>query len=132
MKGQNLLEKYDIRDTQPRRELVNIISSFGRRHFSVEDILRKGKVSRATTFRAVNLFSQKGLLHSIDLGKGFKLYELALDSGHHDHLYCIKCGRIIEFEDKNIENLQAKACQEKNFKPIKHTLRITGLCKGCR
>ena len=137
MKGQNLLEKYNIRDTRPRRELMDIISSFGRRHFSVEDILKnpkqkKSKVSRATTFRAVNLFSQKGLLYSIDLGKGFRMYEVALNANHHEHLYCIKCGKIIEFEDKNIEKLQAKACQDKGFRPLKHTLRIAGLCKECK
>ena len=137
MKRVDLLEKHNICDTRPRREFLGVISSFGKRHFSAEDILialkqRKSKVSRATIFRAINLFLEKGLLCPIDLGKGFRMYELAINSGHHDHLYCIKCGRIIEFEDENIEKLQTKACQDKQFSPLRHTLRIVGLCKECK
>ena len=60
------------------------------------------------------------------------MYELALRAGHHDHLYCVSCGKIIEFEDKEIEKLQEKTCQDKKFYPLKHTLKIVGLCKECK
>ncbi len=137
MKGINILEKYGIRDTQPRRELVKSIFSFGQRHFSADDLLRafrkkKVGVSRATIFRTVNLLTKKGLLRSIDLGRGFQMYELAVNSDHHDHLYCVKCGEIIEFEDKTFEKLQDKVCNNNNFIPLKYTLRILGLCKECK
>ncbi len=137
MKNLDLLKQYKIRPTQPRREIAHYLVSSKRRHFSAEDILkylkiRKAPVSRASAYRAVRLFSRKGLLRQIDLGKGFNLYEVALRNSHHDHLYCLKCGRIIEFEDENIEQLQTKACRKKNFKAFTHTLRIIGLCKECR
>jgi len=137
MKTLNLLEKYSIRNTYPRREIIKIIFSLDARHFSAEDILkdikRKGNnISRATTYRAVKLFSQKGLLRLIELGKDFQMYELAVGSNHHDHLYCVKCGKIIEFEDKDIEKLQDKTCKNKKFYPLRHTLKIIGLCKECR
>jgi Fur family ferric uptake transcriptional regulator len=133
----DLLSKHAIHKTQPRRELVKIISAFGKRHFSVEDVLRvlkrtKGVVSRASIYRTINLFSKKGLLHAIDIGEGFQMYELAAHKDHHDHLYCIRCGMIIEFKEKLIEELQTKACKKNYFYPLDHTLRIRGLCKACK
>ncbi len=59
------------------------------------------------------------------------MYELAADSAHHDHLYCLRCGVIIEFEEDRIEKLQVKVCHKEDFRPFRHTLRITGLCKKC-
>ena len=137
MKSLDLLEKYNIRNTHPRREIFKIISSLGIRHFSAEDILRgikqkNSKISRATAYRAVKLFSQKGLLRLIELGRDFQMYELAIGASHHDHLYCINCGKIIEFEDGGIEKLQEKICQNKKFYPLRHTLKIVGLCKECK
>ncbi|MBN3040036.1 MAG: transcriptional repressor [Candidatus Omnitrophica bacterium] len=136
MKNKSLLSQYSIRKTRPRLQIISVIGKFKNRHFSVEEVLKglrrgKSKVSRASAYRAINLFSQKGLLRPIDLGKGFLLYERASQKSHHDHLYCINCGKIIEFKDQSIEKLQMKVCRKKRFHPKSHTLRITGLCKEC-
>lgn len=133
----DLLLEHNIRNTQARAEIAKLIVSFGKRHFSAEDILnnlkrKKSRVSRASTFRALKLFSEKGILETIDLGKGFKMYEVSGNNKHHDHLYCVKCGKIIEFEDNQIEKLQDRACLKKKFKPFKHTLRIVGICRECK
>lgn len=136
MKKKDLFKNHDIRTSRARREVLKAVFSLGRRHFSADDLIGrlKGKkrASRASVFRAINLFSDKKLLAVTDLGRGFKMYELATQARHHDHLCCIKCGKIIEFEDKNIERLQTKACRSKRFRPLSHTLRITGLCEECR
>lgn len=137
MKLKDLLKEHRIRETRPRKEVLEAAFSLGKRHFSAEDLLKclrrkKKKVSRASVFRAINLFSDKKLLFVADLGHGFKIYESASQKNHHDHLYCVKCGAIIEFEDKNIEKLQDKACRSKKFSPLSHTLRIVGLCKECK
>ncbi|UCC95249.1 MAG: transcriptional repressor [Candidatus Omnitrophota bacterium] len=132
-----LLKSYNIRSTRQRAEVLAGVISFKQRHFSSEDVLsfltqKKRKVSRATTFRTLRLFSKKGLLRSLDLGKGWAIYEVAVDSPHHDHLYCIKCGKIIEFEEHQIERLQDKACRKRNFRSLGHTLRIVGFCRECQ
>jgi len=137
MKDQSLLEKHSIRSTSPRREILRAISSLKKRHFSAEDLLqfiekKKRGVSRASTYRTIKLFSQKGLIKPIELVKDYQMYELADEEKHHDHLYCIECGKIIEFEDKNIEKLQDKVCQGRSFYPLRHTLKIIGSCKECR
>ncbi|MCF7908058.1 MAG: transcriptional repressor [Candidatus Omnitrophica bacterium] len=133
----DLLLKHNIRSTQARAEIAKLIFSLRKRHFSAEDVLRNlrrknSKASRASTFRTLKLFYEKGILEAIDLGKGFKIYEVSGNDKHHDHLYCLRCGKIIEFEDKNIEKLQDQACRKKSFKAFKHTLRIVGICKECK
>jgi Fur family transcriptional regulator, ferric uptake regulator len=137
MKNDNTYLLYGIRKTRPRQEIAETISSFGKKHFSVDNILaslklKKSNVSRATTYRTINVFSQKGFLRAFDIGEGFNLYELTKDNSHHDHLYCVRCGAIIEFEMHTIEELQEGVCRKNEFKPLSHTLRIKGLCKECR
>ena len=60
------------------------------------------------------------------------MYEVVSANKHHDHLYCMKCGKILEFEDKTIEALQEKVCRKNEFHCLEHTLRILGLCKKCK
>jgi len=133
----DILSQYNIRKTRPREEIARVISSFSYSHFSVENILeelknKKIKVSRASAYRTINLFCQKGLLCPVDFGEGFQVYELSADKCHHDHLYCVECGKIIEFEMLSIEKLQEDVCRKNNFQPLNHMLRIKGLCRECK
>jgi len=134
---EQILEKYNIRKTQARKEMFQAIFSLKGRHFSVEDILshlkhKKSRVSRASAYRAIKLFTNKGFLRPTGLGRDSCVYELTFNKNHHDHLYCIKCGRIIEFKEQIIERQQLKTCKKFKFKPLSYTLRISGLCKECR
>lgn len=137
MKKINLLTKYNIRKSGPREEIIKAVSSLRKRHFSADEIIHhlkqeKKHISRASVYRTINIFSEKGLLRQIDTGMGFKTYEPAYDSPHHDHMYCMKCRKIVEFEEGTIENLQKAVCKKNRFYPMGHTLRIIGLCNTCR
>jgi Fur family transcriptional regulator, ferric uptake regulator len=137
MKSSNFLRNKGIALTLPRSLIIKAIESYKNRHFSAEDILRLAAkrspaVSRATVFRTLKLFLDKGILRTVDIGEGFKLYELAVDSHHHDHLYCLKCSKIIEFYHPKIERFQKDVCKSKKFYPLRHTLRISGLCDKCK
>lgn len=132
-----ILKKYGIRHTQPREELVKLITTFPMRHFSVEDVLcclkrTKSAISRASAYRSVSLFVKKGFLRGVDLGCDFQMYEIAAVNEHHDHLYCQTCGCIIEFKAPAIEKLQTRLCRSKRFFPLNHILRISGICAQCR
>ena len=133
----NLLQKYNIKNTNPRKKIIDVIVFLGKRHFSAEDVLnnllqKRSTASRASVYRAIKLFAKSGLLREIDLGQGFHIYELAENTSHHDHIYCLRCGKIIEFKDDAIETLQKKVCTKKSFYPVSHTLRIAGICNTCR
>ncbi len=105
-------------------------------HLEADEIflrLRKAKkdVSRATVYRTLGLLVDSGLVRKVYLGEDHIHYEHTFGHTHHDHLVCIKCGRVIEFSDKKIEKLQAKICQKSRFQEISHTVQIFGYCKDC-
>jgi Fur family ferric uptake transcriptional regulator len=58
-------------------------------------------------------------------------YEKVYKKQHHDHLICINCGKIIEFYNEKVEELQNEICKINHFYPIEHRLGIKGYCKEC-
>ncbi len=106
-------------------------------HLSVEDLYRIAKrkdktIGQATVFRTLKLLCEADLAKKIDLGDKKKRFEHKYKHSHHDHLYCVECGKIIEFQDSQIEKLQEGVCRKNKFRPLSHTLRIKGLCQGCK
>ena len=106
-------------------------------HFSAErmyDWLRAEpgpKVSRATVYRTIGLLLEGQFIEALDTGRGELVYEHVVGHAHHDHMVCIECGRIEEFHDGRIEELQLEACRRKGFQLVSHDLRLKGYCKGC-
>ena len=106
-------------------------------HFSAETLygwLRDEpgpKVSRATVYRTLSLLVEGGFVESLDTGRGELVYEHTLGHQHHDHMVCLDCGRIEEFHDHRIEELQREAARKKGFVIQSHDHRLLGLCRGC-
>ncbi len=88
-------------------------------------------VSRATVYRTLGLLVEGGFLESLDTGQGELLYEHVLGHRHHDHMVCLSCGKIEEFYDERIEELQRTASENKGFFMISHNLRLFWYCRGC-
>jgi Fur family ferric uptake transcriptional regulator len=106
-------------------------------HFDAEQLLsslcRDGKpVSRATVFRTLGTLVEAGVLRRHPLTDGRVFYEPALGREHHEHLICVECGKILEFVQEEIEQLQDEVCREHRFQPLSHTLQIYGTCDACR
>ncbi len=73
-----------------------------------------------------------GLAHEVHFGREKALrYEPLHIGEHHDHLICISCGGISEFESPELETVQSKAVEGKGFRPFRHTLQIFGVCPEC-
>ena len=77
---------------------------------------KKTKVSRATVYRTIDVLVKHGLVKKIDGVESGSLYENKLDREHHDHMICLETGKIIEFYNKELENLQDKIAREKDIK----------------
>lgn len=106
-------------------------------HFDAEalrDTLRGGGVtmSTATIYRALPLFVKSGIIRETLRAGGRAHYEPTWGRDHHDHLECIRCGRIIEFKDDELERLQDRICRKRGFTPVEHRLGIRGYCGSCR
>ncbi|MCE9594769.1 MAG: transcriptional repressor [Planctomycetes bacterium] len=107
-------------------------------HFSAERLYRwlvdepGTRVSRATVYRTLGLLVEGEFMHSLDAGRGELVYEHTAGHQHHDHMVCLSCGKIEEFVDPMIEELQLAACVRKGFELVDHDLRLLGYCKACR
>lgn len=107
-------------------------------HFSAEELCRwlveepGPRVSRATVYRTLALLVEGNFMRSLDAGRGELVYEHVLGHPHHDHMVCLGCGRIEEFHDPKIEELQLAACARKGFDLVDHDLRLLGFCRACK
>lgn len=132
MQDQNDLKNAGLKATLPRLKVLNLFENSKERHLSAEDIykimINAGEdVGLATVYRVLTQFEQAGLLirHHFEGGKA--VFELN-SGGHHDHIVCIKCGRVEEFYDPEIEKRQESAATKLGFDMQDHSLTIYGVC----
>ena len=128
------LQKKQLKFTSQRRTILRRALRDG--HFSAEMLLDFSKkedptISKATVYRTLALLKESKILEEQDFGDGKKLYERAQGRKHHDHFVCIKCGRIIEFENEPIERLQDSEARKHRFKIVYHSLKLFGFCRSC-
>lgn len=132
MSDQSDLKNAGLKATLPRLKVLELFENSKDRHLSAEDIykvlLNSGEdVGLATVYRVLTQFEQAGLLirHHFETGKA--VFELN-EGSHHDHIICIKCGRVEEFYDEEIEKRQEIAAESRGFKMEEHSLTIYGTC----
>ena len=131
-----VLQKENLRYTQQRQSIWDELCS-SEEHRDAEEIylsLRKKGVnaSRATVYRTIDVLVKNKLVRKLELGDGKALYENKIDSHHHDHLICVKCGKIEEFMDQTIENRQDKIVEDMGFKMIRHIHQLFVLSDECQ
>lgn len=133
-KGRDLKD-VGLKVTMPRTKIMQILETAGSAHLSAEDIYKllldhDNDVGLATVYRVLTQFEASGLVKRHNFGDGYSVFEL--DQGmHHDHLVCIKCGKVEEFVDEVIEQRQAAIAEQRNFQMTEHSLYIFGICGGC-
>jgi Fur family transcriptional regulator, ferric uptake regulator len=121
--------------TQARRKVLEEVYRH-HDHFNADDLYlrlkeRKANVSRATVYRTLSLLDRCGLVRRME-GETRSLYEHVLGHPHHDHLMCLRCGRIYEFTHPSIEEMQQEVCRQFEFQMVSHTQAIYGLCRKCQ
>ena len=106
-------------------------------HFSSEELYARTKrvdprVGYTTVYRTLRLLCECGLAEERHFRDGLTRYELGHTREHHDHLVCVKCGTIVEFENDHIERLQRKVAEANGFKLVDHRHELYGQCSSCR
>ena len=132
----NYLKNEGLKLTPEREHVLEGVFSI-HKHFNVDKLYDKlrmqhKRISRASIYRTIPLLIKSGLVNESLRCQNNASYEHTYGHDHHDHMVCIKCGRIIEFKDQKIEELQEAVCKKYGFKPIEHKLGIKGYCKKCR
>ena len=133
-KFDDYVRRHNLKSTAQRDVIVDMfLKSSG--HISIDDLLvrvrkRSPKVGYATVYRTLKLLTDCGIAAARQFGDGQTRFEvMGDDHAHHDHLICVSCGLILEFENDAIERLQDQmADQLGGFKLVRHKLELYGLC----
>lgn len=130
------LKKAGLKITLPRRKILETMEKAKKHHLSAEDIYRilldaGEEIGLATVYRVLTQFEAAGLVVRHHFEGGQSIFEL--DTGvHHDHLVCVKCGRVEEFVDDNIEIRQEEIAKQAGYTITDHILNIYGICGQCQ
>ena len=116
--------------TEQRRIIARVLSA-ANDHPDVEEVYRRAskldpKISIATVYRTVRLFEEASIVERHDFGDGRSRYEEATDE-HHDHLIDIQSGKVIEFQNEEIEDLQKEIAKKHGMKLVGHRLELYGV-----
>ena len=116
--------------TEQRRVIARVLSTADD-HPDVEEVHRRAheldsRISIATVYRTVRLFEEAKIIERHDFGDGRSRYEEATDE-HHDHLIDIQTGKIIEFQNIEIEELQKKIARKHGMRLVGHRLELYGV-----
>ena len=129
------LKSAGLKVTLPRLKILEVLESSSSHHLSAEDIYRvlieqNEEVGVATIYRVLSQFEESGIVQKLNFENNQAGYELC-GAEHHDHLVCVKCNKIIEFQDDVIEKHQIQIAKKHGFDLTDHSLYLYGLCEDC-
>jgi Fur family transcriptional regulator, ferric uptake regulator len=120
----------------PQRMMVLDVLHRTDDHISAEEIFKEVKAAYpyaniSTVYRTLELLKKLDLITEIDMGDGCIRYHL-LEKGHHHHLICNKCGKVVDLPESFLQELKVKLADKYNFEAdIKH-MAVFGICSDCR
>ena len=120
------LKKAGLKATLPRIRILEIMEEASDKHMSAEDIYKSlldagEEVGLATVYRVLTQFESAGLVIRHNFDSGHSVFEIDR-GGHHDHMVCLKTGKVIEFHSEEIEALQHKIAENYGFELQDHSL----------
>jgi Fur family transcriptional regulator, ferric uptake regulator len=130
------LKEKNYRNTQERFDVLESLIAM-QEHFSADDLYHKMKtdgvhVSRATVYSTLDLLTRCNILMKHRFQGDSAHFELADTLPNHDHLICVECGHIIEFQEEHLHTLSAGVAGKFGFKTLKHSLQIFAVCNDTR
>lgn len=134
---EEFIRRKGLRRTGQRDLIIECVFSKDE-HFTAEELYERVRrvsrdISRATVYRTLALLVEADLLRAIDLGENQATYDPNfLDKPSHNHLLCIDCGRVVEFEDAHIDLLNDCVTRRLGFRPVRQTLKIEATCEQLR
>ncbi len=129
--GDSNLEAKDLKEaglkaTLPRIRILQIMEESKQKHLSAEDVYKvlldnNEEVGLATVYRVLTQFEAAGLVIRHNFDSGHSVFELN-QGGHHDHMVCLKTGKVIEFKNEQIERLQKEIAEKYGYVLEDHSL----------
>lgn len=130
------LNKKGLKKTQQREVILETFLRL-EHHLNVDQLIERVReivpnIGYATVYRTVNIFLDCGIAQEVRLNDEVRRIEPVVGSRHHDHLICMECGATLEFFNCNLEIAQIMAASKHGFRPVRHTLKIYGICRSCQ
>ncbi len=130
------MEKRGLRTTKQRDTIVETFLEHPD-HVSIEELLARVRshdpaIGYATVYRTLKLLAESGVANERKFGDGLTRYELADGDAHHDHLICVECKKIIEFEEPRVEKIQEEIARRHGFVVRSHKHELYGVCGDCQ
>lgn len=137
--------RFGAKITAPREVVLDVLHRTDE-HLSASDIYIRAhsanpSIGLTTVYRTLDMLTSMGIVHKFDFGDGKARFELANNpegKGHHHHLVCLKCRKIIDyadFMDEEIEYLKKTEeglAEKYNFQIVDHIIRFYGICSDCQ
>jgi Fur family ferric uptake transcriptional regulator len=129
------LKKAGLKSTLPRMKILHVLEQ-QKRHMSAEEVYKAladagEDVGLATVYRVLTQFETAGLVTRHNFESGNAVFEVN-QGKHHDHILCVKCGRVDEFVDETIEARQRDIAKRMGYTMTDHNLNIYGICGECQ
>jgi Fur family ferric uptake transcriptional regulator len=132
----SFLKEKGFKSTRQRDIIASEFLKTGE-HVTAEDLYKKinrkhKDIGFTTVYRTLKLLKKSGLATESIFADNLTRYEPLSEDDHHDHLVCLDCGSITEFENSKIERLQEKIADEFGFYTVSHKMDLYGYCSECR
>ncbi len=130
----NIIRAMNLKVTQQRLLILKALHE-GRQHVTAQEVYEivakvDSEIGFATVYRFLRKLTEQAFATEVRMGGLPARYELT-PKRHHDHLTCVKCGKICEFENSSIEALQEKVATQFGFTLTSHVLELYGVCSDC-
>ncbi len=133
-----LLAEKDYRFTPQREAILHVIMECQDSHLTADEIYRKTKetypeIGIATVYRTLEIFETLGIINRLQFSEDRALYEFnpGYHKHYHHHIICLGCGRILEFNEDLLEDIEAAVARNTGFSIVDHSLAIYGYCSTC-
>ena len=122
----NEIRSAGLKVTHARKRILEVLETSKKSHLSADDINKfliknDDEVGVATVYRVLNQFVDAGICIKHNFDSGQAVFELT-PAHHHDHMVCVKTGKVIEFEDELIENRQDELAKKNGYRIVDHSL----------
>lgn len=131
------LSENNYKFTKQRELIIDTILEKENWHFTAEELFeavreRDNEIGMATVYRTIELLKELEIIHVLDFNEESRKYELFVEDSHHHHLICKRCGKLIEFNDKDIDYFEKELEKKYDFSVTEHKLSFYGYCSKCR
>jgi Fur family ferric uptake transcriptional regulator len=128
------LEEHNFKRTKQREAILGVFLEVSG-HVTGDDLYKRVRerhphIGYTTVYRTMKIFCEAGLAVERSFEDGITRFEIPHE--YHDHLVCVRCGRIVEFECRMIESAQDRIALEYGFRLLRHRHELYGHCADCR